>query len=124
MSQLPERKQPNSTILFYQTEDGRSRIEVRLENNTVWLPQALLAELFQTTVPNISMHIRNILGERELLADSVIKEFLTTAADGKKYVVSFYSLSWKPPDRLRRKQRASPRRRSRRKAGNQGEHNV
>lgn len=92
MTDLPGRRPPASTILFYQTEDGRSRIEVRLDENTVWLSQALLAELFQTSVPNISMHIRNILEEGELRRDSVVKNCLTTAADGKEYEVAFYNL--------------------------------
>ncbi|HQA81254.1 MAG TPA: cell filamentation protein Fic, partial [Methanoregulaceae archaeon] len=52
-----------SRILFYQSEDGTSRIEVRLEEGTVWLPQALIAELYQTTKQNISLHIRNIFDE-------------------------------------------------------------
>jgi hypothetical protein len=81
-----------SQILFYQSEDGTSRIEVRLDEGTVWLTQALIAELYQTTIPNISMHIRNILKETELEAGSVIKEFLTTAADGKSYRTKYYNL--------------------------------
>jgi hypothetical protein len=81
-----------SELILYQTEDNRIRIEVRLENETVWLTQAQMAELFQTTIPNVSMHIRNILAEGELQASSVIKEFLTTAADGKNYQVQFYNL--------------------------------
>lgn len=92
MSNVPEKRENKSAILFYQTEDGQSRIEVRLENETVWLSQNLLAELFQTSVPNISMHIRNVLKEGELRADSVVKDFLTTAADGKTYEVAFYNL--------------------------------
>lgn len=81
-----------SGILFYQSEDGTSRIEVRLEGGTVWLPQALIAELYQTTKQNISLHIRNIFDEGELQPDSVVKEYLTTAADGKQYRTKFYNL--------------------------------
>jgi hypothetical protein len=81
-----------SEILIYQSEDGKSRIQVRLEDNTVWLTQALMAELFQTSIPNISMHIRNIFQEGELDSEPVIKSYLTTAADGKKYTTSFYNL--------------------------------
>lgn len=84
--------EPKSEIILYQTEDNRTRIEVRLENETVWLTQSQLAELFQTSIPNVSMHIRNIFNENELHADSVVKEFLTTAADGKKYQTRFYNL--------------------------------
>jgi hypothetical protein len=87
--ELPQKR---SEIILYQTEDNRTRIEVRLENETVWLAQAQMAELFQTSVPNVSMHIRNVLKEGELQADSVVKDFLTTAADGKKYQVAFYNL--------------------------------
>jgi hypothetical protein len=83
---------PKSELILYQTEDNRTRIEVRLENETVWLTQAQMAELFQTTIPNVSMHIRNILAEGELQADSVVKEFLTTAADGKNYITKFHNL--------------------------------
>lgn len=81
-----------SEILFYQSEDGTSRIEVRLEEGTVWLPQALIAELYQTTKQNISLHIRNIFDEGELQPDSVVKDYLTTAADGKRYHTKFYNL--------------------------------
>ncbi|MBN2398219.1 MAG: virulence RhuM family protein [Deltaproteobacteria bacterium] len=81
-----------SEIVLYQTEDGQSRIQVRLEDETVWLTQAAMAELFQTSVPNINIHIRNILREEELRAESVIKEFLITAADGKKYRTKHYTL--------------------------------
>ena len=81
-----------SEILIYQSEDGKSRIQVRLENNTVWLTQALMADLFQTSIPNISMHIRNVFQEHELDSESVVKNYLTTAADGKKYATSFYNL--------------------------------
>ena len=61
-------------FIFYQTEDGRTRLEVRFEAETVWLTQAQMAELFQTSIPNVSMHIRNIFAEKELCADSVLKE--------------------------------------------------
>lgn len=81
-----------SEILFYQSEDGKSRIQVRLEDDTVWLTQALMSELFQTSIPNISMHIRNAFQEGELDSDSVVKSYLTTAADGKKYATSYYNL--------------------------------
>ena len=81
-----------SQILFYQSEDGSSRIEVRLDEGTVWLTQARIAELYQTSIPNISMHIRNILRGGELEAGSVIKEYLTTAADSRNYRTLFYNL--------------------------------
>ena len=81
-----------SQIIIYQTEGGNTKIEVRLENETVWLTQKLMSELFQTTIPNINIHIKNIFDEGELRQDSVIKEFLTTAADGKNYTTKFYNL--------------------------------
>lgn len=81
-----------SQILFYQSEDGRSRIEVRLDEGTVWLSQALIAELYQTTKQNVSLHIRNILNDGELVEGSVVKEYLTTAADGKNYRTLYYNL--------------------------------
>jgi hypothetical protein len=82
---------PKSELIRYQTEDNRTRIEVRLENETVWLTQVQLAELFQTTKQNVSLHIQNILKEKELLQDSVVKEFLTTAADGRERTIARFS---------------------------------
>lgn len=79
-------------FLFYQTEDGQTRLQVRLEGETVWLTQAQMADLFQTSVPNISMHIRNLFIDGELQQGSVVKDFLTTAADGKNYNVAHYNL--------------------------------
>lgn len=81
-----------SQIIIYQTEKGETRLEVRLENETVWLTQKLMAELFQTTVANINIHLKNIFEEGELDASSVIKDFLITAADGKNYRTKFYNL--------------------------------
>ena len=79
-------------VLFYQTEDGRSRIEVRVEQGTVWLTQRLIAELFQTSVPNVNIHLRNLFDERELEQEAVVKESLTTALDGKEYQTRLYNL--------------------------------
>jgi len=90
-SPVPEPVTP-SQVLFYQAEDGRGRIEVRLDEGTVWLTQARIAELYQTSIPNINMHIRNILNDDELEASLVIKEYLTTAADGKHYRTLYYNL--------------------------------
>jgi hypothetical protein len=81
-----------SQFLLYQTEDGQARIDVRLQDETVWLTQQLMAELFQTSIPNISMHVRNISREGELREGSVIKDFLTTAADGKRYRTKYFNL--------------------------------
>ncbi|MEA1907307.1 MAG: virulence RhuM family protein [Euryarchaeota archaeon] len=82
----------DSQILIYQTEGGQTKLDVLLEDETVWLTQKLMAELFQTTIPNINIHIKNIFEEGELDPDSVIKFFLTTAADGKNYRTKLYSL--------------------------------
>ena len=73
---------PQSEIILYQTEDGRTRVQCRFENETVWLTQQHMAELFQTSKQNVSLHIHNIFAEGELREDSVVKESLTTAADG------------------------------------------
>ena len=79
-------------ILIYQTEDGSTKIQVQLTDNTVWLTQADMVELFQTTKQNISLHIKNIFEEGELEENSVVKEYLTTAADGKNYRTKYYNL--------------------------------
>ncbi|MFA5187466.1 MAG: hypothetical protein WC551_13385, partial [Patescibacteria group bacterium] len=62
--------QPSSEIILYQTEDGRNRVEVRLENETVWLTQQLMADLFQTTKQNISLHLQNIYDQGELAREA------------------------------------------------------
>ena len=79
-------------ILFYQTEEGQTRLEVRLEGETVYLTQKAMAELYQTTISNINIHIQNIYNEGELDENSVIKESLITASDGKNYRTKFYNL--------------------------------
>lgn len=79
-------------LIIYNTPDGESAIALYAKDGSVWLNQNQLAELFVTSVPNISMHISNILKEGELSRDSVVKDYLTTASDGKSYNVTFYSL--------------------------------
>jgi hypothetical protein len=79
-------------FLVYQTEAGNTRVLVRLHEETVWLTQAQMAELFQTTKQNISLHIRNVFQEGELEPQAVVKEYLTTAADNKRYSVAHYNL--------------------------------
>ena len=81
-----------NNIIIYTTDDGQVRIEVRLENENVWLTQHAMAELFDTTRNNITMHIKNIFAEGELEEKSVSKESLLTAKDGKKYNTKFYNL--------------------------------
>jgi len=79
-------------ILLYQTPDGESRIEVRLQDETVWLSLDQMAELFQRNKSTISRHIKNVFEEGELAKDSVIANFATTASDGKTYNVAYYNL--------------------------------
>jgi len=82
----------NSQIILYQTEDGKTRVEVRFEHENVWLSQKLMAELFETSVANVNIHLKNIFQTGELEENSVIKDFLITAADGKKYNTKMYCL--------------------------------
>ena len=79
-------------IIIYRTADGRASVTLYAKDGKIWLNQQQMAELFATSKPNISMHITNILKEQELTEESVVKNFLTTAADGKNYNVVFYSL--------------------------------
>jgi len=79
-------------IIIYNTADGKASVSLYARDGSVWMNQNQLAELFATSIPNISMHISNILEDKELLSNSVIKDYLTTASDGKTYNVTFYSL--------------------------------
>ena len=81
-----------NNFIIYTTDDGQVDIEVKLEDENVWLTQNSMAELFDTTKQNISLHIKNIFEEEELEENSVVKENLTTAKDGKKYKTKFYNL--------------------------------
>lgn len=78
-------------IILYQP-DETVKLEVHMEDETVWLTQAQMVELFCSTKQNISLHINNIFKEKELVKDSVVKKSLTTASDGKKYQTNFYNL--------------------------------
>lgn len=82
MSDTPRK----SRFLIYQTENGAIRIDDCFEDETVWLTQQLIAELFQTTVPNISMHMRNIFDEGELVQEATVKDFLTVRQEGARQV--------------------------------------
>lgn len=86
------KKNTAGDIVIYRAQDGKTQIEVRLEEDTVWLTQAQMAELFKQTKQNISLHVHNIFKEGELKAKSVVKESLTTARDGKSYRTSYYNL--------------------------------
>jgi hypothetical protein len=81
-----------SHILIYQSEDGRTKLDVRLENSTVWLNQKQLTELFGKAKGTISEHVKHIFEDKELEEDAVVRYFRTTAADGKQYEVAYYNL--------------------------------
>ena len=79
-------------IILYQTDDGLAAISLYALGGTVWMNQAQLAELFATSKQNISLHITNILKDKELQEDSVVKDYLTTASDGRNHTVLGKSL--------------------------------
>ncbi len=81
-----------SPLLIYTSADGRIQIAAQVSFDTLWITQQQMAELFQTTKQNISLHLKNVLDEGELLEDSVVKDFLTTANDGKNYRTKHYNL--------------------------------
>jgi hypothetical protein len=92
---MPEYTSPQSSIILYQTEDGRTRIECRFEDETIWLTQAQLAELFQTSIPNINLHLKAIYAEGELSEGATIKSYLIVRSEGSRQVsreVLHYSL--------------------------------
>ena len=89
---IPSPTPPGGEFLFYLSDDGRIRLQVRLEDESVWLTQKLMAELFQKDVRTVNEHIQNIFEEGELAADSVIRKFRITAADGKNYETAHYNL--------------------------------
>lgn len=80
-------------LIFYNTVDGKSNVVLLAKDGDVWMNQTQLAELFDTSIPNISIHVSRIFKDNELSADSVVKDYLTTASDGKQYNVTFYSLA-------------------------------
>lgn len=80
-------------LIIYNTEDGKSKVSLFVQENEVWLSQNQLAELFDTSVRNISEHIKNILQDNELEENSVVKDFFITASDGKNYRVKHYALA-------------------------------
>lgn len=82
----------SGSLVLYRTEDGREQVQLRAVDGTVWLTQAEIAALFDTTVQNANLHLRNVVAEGELDASAVIKESLITAADGKRYTTRLYNL--------------------------------
>ncbi|RJQ46692.1 MAG: hypothetical protein C4538_06375 [Nitrospiraceae bacterium] len=95
---MKKKKEPVSEkgeLILYQTEDGKIRIEVRLQDETVWLTQKLMAELFQTTPQNITIHLKNIFAEGELNEEATCKDYLQVQNEGGRQVERqqrFYSL--------------------------------
>lgn len=86
---------PKGEILVYRTEDGRVKLDVRLENETLWLTQQLMADLFQTTKQNISLHIKSVIEEGELFPEATVKKYLTVRQEGNRQVqreLEYYNL--------------------------------
>ncbi len=81
-----------SELILYRSDDGQTRMQLRVDGDTVWLSQLEIAELFQTSKQNVSLHAKNIFADGELRQDSVVKESLTTAVDGKNYRTRLYNL--------------------------------
>ena len=79
-------------VIIYQSKDGQINVALMSRDGNVWLNQAQIATLFGTSVPNVCMYIANVLKEGELRPDSVIKNYITTASDGKSYDTLYYSL--------------------------------
>lgn len=90
--EIKSKDEQNNQIIIYSTPDGEMKLEVKLENETVWLSQKQMAELFNKDVRTISLHIQNVFNEAELSENSVIQESWITAADGKKYKTNLYNL--------------------------------
>jgi hypothetical protein len=86
MGFLMDVQKPETELLLYQTEDGRSCVQVRLEGETVWMTQRLMAELFQVSVPTINEHLKNIFQEGELVEEGTIRKFLIVQVEGKREV--------------------------------------
>ncbi len=86
---------PESSLVLYQTEDGHTRVECRFEDETLWLTQAQMAELFQTTIPNVNSHLRQLYQERELVPEATIKSYLIVRSEGRRQIsrtIQHYSL--------------------------------
>ena len=92
MTQHAKNDELNNEIIIYESSDGESKISVRVKNETVWLTQTQLVELFHSSKANISEHIKHIFEEGELEKNSVVRKFRTTANDGKNYNVEYYNL--------------------------------
>ena len=92
---MPDNESPQSSLILYQTEDGRTRIQCRFEDETIWLTQAQMAELFQTTPQNVTLHLKAIFGEGELSEGATCKDSLQVRQEGSRAVtrrLRYYSL--------------------------------
>ena len=85
-------KENQSKMIIYKTSDGRTKINVSIDGDTVWLTQAQMAELFDVSIPTINEHLKNIFGTEELYRDSAIRNLRITAKDGKYYEIMHYNL--------------------------------
>src|ERR1700677_1652319 len=83
---MADQELPQSNIILYQTEDGSTRIQCRFENETIWLTQVQIAELFQTTVPNINQHLKAIYAEGELVEEATVKSYLIVRSEAGRIV--------------------------------------
>lgn len=92
MNKVKENNPLNGEIIIYENAEGQSRVSVRIEGETVWLNQAQMVDLFQSSKANVSEHIKHIFEEGELKKDSVVRKFRTTALDGKNYNIEHYNL--------------------------------
>lgn len=90
--EIIEMKEEQGQIIIYQSEDGNTHIDVKIEDETIWLTQNQLIELYQTSKSNVSEHIKHIFEDGELDENSVVRKFRTTVSDGKKYNVIYYNL--------------------------------
>ena len=85
-------KMAENKVIIYTANDGTTKIDVKLEEETLWLTQAQMCELYQTSKSNVSEHIKHIFEEGELMKEATVRKFRTTATDGKVYMVSHYNL--------------------------------
>mgnify|MGYP003308911177 CR=1 FL=1 len=83
---------PQGELLFYTSKDGKVKMEIRVEDESIWMSQQMMAELFQTSKQNVAKHLKRIFEQGELQEESVVNQWLTTAADGKNYSVAYYNL--------------------------------
>ena len=91
---------PAGEILVYQTEDGKTRVECRFEQETVWLSQALIGELFQVSVPPVNEHLKNIFEEAELAPEATIRKFRIVLREGQREVADFFGLQFTSVNRI------------------------